>query len=89
MRDFSAPLLADRPIVYSLGVGSNWYNQWAADGFCAKKGFKDGAESFEPAGYLYGYRGEVNIITKGWSNDYSVEKVMASKTELFARITCR
>lgn len=87
--DFHAPLLDDRPIAYALGPGSSWLNQWAADGYCALNGFDAGAASFEPAGYLYGYAGEVIFIAKRWSAGYSVDKSITSKTELFARITCR
>jgi hypothetical protein len=88
-RDFQSPLLDDRPIAYASGAGSNWFNQWAADGYCARMGFEGGAASFEPAGYVYGYTGEVIYVTKGWSGGYSIEKSMSPKTELFARITCR
>jgi hypothetical protein len=87
--DFQAPLLEDRPIAYASGVGSSWFNQWAADGYCAHKGFEAGAMSFEPAGYVSGYTGEVIFITKRWSEGYFIEKLMVPKTELFARITCR
>jgi hypothetical protein len=87
--DFQAPLLDDRPIAYVSGVSSSWFNQLAADGYCAQKGFTAGAMSFEPAGYVYGYSGEVIFITKRWSQGYFIEKLMVPKTELFARITCR
>jgi hypothetical protein len=88
-REFQAPLLADRPIAYNVSAGSNWLNQWAADGFCSQQGFEAGAASYEPAGYVYGYTGEVIYITKKWSEGYSIKRVMAPKTDLFARITCR
>lgn len=87
--DFQAPLLDGRPIAYASGPGASWLNQWAADGYCAQNGFEGGAMHFEPAGYVYGYVGEVVFIAKRWAEGYSIEKSMTPKTELFARITCR